>query len=93
MNNNNTSNIQEPKICCQCMTFYANPKFGDFCSKCFKDKNPIESGNQGGVKNEVVGKQNEIDSKKINKIGSEENSKEKEDKKILTRPVQVKSVF
>ena len=40
MNNNNTTNIQESKICCQCMTFYANPKFGSFCSKCYKDKKP-----------------------------------------------------
>ena len=37
MNNNTNSNIQEPKICVICTQFYANPKFGQFCSKCYSE--------------------------------------------------------
>ena len=37
MNNNTNSNIQEPQICVICTQFYANPKFGQFCSKCYSE--------------------------------------------------------
>ena len=30
--------ITEPKTCTLCLTFYANPKFGEYCSKCFKEE-------------------------------------------------------
>ena len=37
MNPNTNTNIQETKTCVKCMTFYANPKLGNFCSKCFSE--------------------------------------------------------
>jgi hypothetical protein len=37
MQNNNTTNFQESKFCSKCINFYANPKLGNLCSKCFND--------------------------------------------------------
>ena len=42
MNNNSNKTITEPIICKGCMTFYANPKLGNFCSKCFSEQDKQE---------------------------------------------------
>ena len=90
MNNNNTTNIQEAKICCQCMTFYANPKFGEFCSKCYGERKP--SIDENSIKIEVP-KSQTIEPPKTNEneipLKKEElNEKESEIKKE-SRPIQV----
>lgn len=36
-NNSKTNKIQEPVLCQKCTSFYANPNFGSFCSKCYKE--------------------------------------------------------
>ena len=30
-------NMAAPTLCTKCMSFYANPQFGSFCSKCYKE--------------------------------------------------------
>ena len=46
MERNQNAQFQEAPICKRCTSFYANPKFGEFCSKCFEDieaeKTPVK---------------------------------------------------
>ena len=77
MENNTNSSIPEPTICQQCMMFYANPKLGKYCSKCFSEKHPSEQEKQNLKQ----------------PIESEPKSPAKEpEEKIeeVTRPIQVK---
>lgn len=37
MEKNTGGAIFQPSVCSKCMTFYANPKLGQFCSKCYAD--------------------------------------------------------
>ena len=94
MNNNNTQSIQEPKFCNQCNNFYANPKFGNLCSKCFKDKannNPMSM---------FEDKNSALSLQMGDKIESQINSSEKIEQETIenkskiviekTRPIQVR---
>ena len=95
MNNNNTTNIQESKICIQCMTFYANSKLGNMCSKCFSDKNtnciPDSISNQ----TKLIFEEKKIPTPKINEIKNlfkdekKENNEIKEDNIKPQKPIQV----
>ena len=92
MNNNNTTNIQEAKICCQCMTFYANPKFGEFCSKCFSERK--SSIDENSLKVETEMKIQTIEPPKTNEnvLKQELIEKEKEVEIEIekdSRPIQV----
>ena len=46
MERNQNAQFQEAPICKRCTSFYANPKFGQFCSKCSEDieaeKTPVK---------------------------------------------------
>ena len=39
-NNTNPEPLQTSQLCVKCCSFFANPQFGRYCSKCFKDQNP-----------------------------------------------------
>lgn len=86
MERNQNAQIQETPICKRCTSFYANPKFGEFCSKCYKDvasENPmkVEAKAQAEVKQEE---------KNIGDCCGHE--KEKSEEKVVKpeRPVQVR---
>ena len=38
-NNPNPENFSNPQLCAKCCSFYANPQFGTYCSKCYKELN------------------------------------------------------
>lgn len=42
-NNSKTNKIQEPGLCQKCTSFYANPQFGSFCSKCYKESSTSQT--------------------------------------------------
>jgi hypothetical protein len=95
MQNNNTTNFQESKFCSNCINFYANPKLGNLCSKCFNEtkktsltKPMILTPNQTNFL-ESTPKQEINEIKKLNK--TEENLKieEKELKPEISKPIQV----
>ena len=95
MQNNNTTNFQDSKFCSNCSNFYANPKLGNLCSKCFNDtqkKNVptpvIHNPNQINIletspKNEI----NEI--KKLTKTEESLKKEEIELKEPISKPIQV----
>ena len=38
-NNANSEGFSIPQLCAKCCSFYANPQFGTYCSKCYKELN------------------------------------------------------
>ena len=50
----NQQNLSTPSLCQKCQTFYANPQFGSFCSKCYKET-PSTAPLQEKPKNEESG--------------------------------------
>ena len=83
MEKNTNSTIQEPKICQICMTFYANPELGSFCSKCFNE----QSKEDPKKKEKKVSK--ESDKKEISPPEEQKSEEiEKEEK-----PIQVNFIF
>ena len=50
MEKNSNSKIPEATICKKCMMFYANPKLGKYCSKCFSEKHPTDQQKQNPEK-------------------------------------------
>lgn len=38
-NKANPEPFAAPQMCAKCCSFYANPQFGTYCSKCFKELN------------------------------------------------------
>ena len=95
MNNNNTTNIQESKICSLCMTFYANPKLGNFCSKCYNDNKANKIANKDLKSEPTVIKDEKLvlsETKQENApIKTEDTTLTKEEpvKEEKTRPKQV----
>lgn len=88
MNNNNTSNIQEPKICIQCMTFYANPKLGDWCSKCFHDRQSL---NPQPVKETKPQTQSKIVEPPKSETKSIKETELESKPEIIEKPIQVRT--
>lgn len=39
MEDKTNSSFSAPTLCAKCCSFYANPEFGTYCSKCFKELN------------------------------------------------------
>ena len=82
MEKNTNSTIEEPKICKICMTFYANPKLGTFCSKCFNEQNKADSKKEENVSKESEKKE----------ISPPEEQKEEIIEKE-EKPIQVNFIF
>ena len=83
MQNNSNSTMTEPKICEGCMTFYANPKLGKYCSKCFSEKSKLTDENKKEAKDS-----DKIKDEKANASKAELSKTETELKE--SRPVQVR---
>ena len=45
----NQQNLGSPVLCAKCMSFYANPQFAGYCSKCYKEV-AVEKQQDGGIK-------------------------------------------
>lgn len=46
MEGKTNTNFSAPTLCAKCCSFYANPEFGTYCSKCYKElglQSPINS--------------------------------------------------
>ena len=83
MEKNSNSTIVEPTICKACMTFYANPKLGSYCSKCFSEQNKDES----KKKKEKIVKEKDV------KEVSVTEDKDSKDLKKEEKPIQVFILF
>ena len=62
----NSGHFSAPQLCAKCCSFYANPQFGTYCSKCYKELGiNLQAPNPSKIEKEEVVPEIIVDEKPI----------------------------